>query len=402
MAASSTARCLFCRLLPRPAFSPSAGRQFSISRPRQAAKKSYPSIKASDTRTKHDTADDDSLHSTSSSPVQPYTEREKKLLALKYTPAQLRSIEAGESAINPDDLLRQGRRRTEPMTLEYRDDFSRILPAVDKPVRALDEDVDPDIRMRSELETTWRFGEMLEEIADQDDEFQERDLSKNRHEKTADIQRFVQEAAISPDDGRTPQQRMAKFREVLEYAYGPDMPSRYAQFTSDMDNFIFSPKGTPNSQSSSLSVDLPRTEDKHYVYESSNDVGPLDALSKRTGMSLAELRNLRVKRLVSHRVTNQTRMGKIQGFYVLTIAGDGQGRLGLGEGNNSEPLQATRQAHRLAILNMKPIPRYENRTIFGDIEGKVGASIVQLSSRPPGKYRVLVQPASSCKAHTPL
>ncbi|KAG9981445.1 hypothetical protein KCU78_g21479, partial [Aureobasidium melanogenum] len=34
--------------------------------------------------------------------------------------------------------------------------------------------------------------------------------------------------------------------------------------------------------------------------------------------------------------------------------------------------------------NMKPIPRYENRTIFGEVEGKVGASVVQLSSRPPG------------------
>ena len=33
---------------------------------------------------------------------------------------------------------------------------------------------------------------------------------------------------------------------------------------------------------------------------------------------------------------------------------------------------------------MKPVPRYENRTIFGDLEHKVGATKVQLFARPPG------------------
>src|ERR1700761_8639650 len=37
-----------------------------------------------------------------------------------------------------------------------------------------------------------------------------------------------------------------------------------------------------------------------------------------------------------------------------------------------------------AIRNMKPIPRYEERTIYGDVTAKVGAVVVQLSSRPPG------------------
>jgi ribosomal protein S5 len=31
-----------------------------------------------------------------------------------------------------------------------------------------------------------------------------------------------------------------------------------------------------------------------------------------------------------------------------------------------------------AIRNMQPIPRYENRTIYGDVKGKVGATELQL------------------------
>jgi small subunit ribosomal protein S5 len=34
---------------------------------------------------------------------------------------------------------------------------------------------------------------------------------------------------------------------------------------------------------------------------------------------------------------------------------------------------------------MRPVPRYEDRTIYGDVEAKVGASVVQLSARSPGK-----------------
>jgi small subunit ribosomal protein S5 len=37
-----------------------------------------------------------------------------------------------------------------------------------------------------------------------------------------------------------------------------------------------------------------------------------------------------------------------------------------------------------AIRNMRPVPRYEERTIYGDVEAKVGASVVQLSARSPG------------------
>nr|OQO22067.1 hypothetical protein B0A51_09815 [Rachicladosporium sp. CCFEE 5018] len=107
-------------------------------------------------------------------------------------------------------------------------------------------------------------------------------------------------------------------------------------------------------------------------------------LSQQTGMTPQQISKLRVKNLVNHRVVNQTRMGKIQSLYFLTIAGNEDGMLGIGEGKAAEDEDGRRQAMMNAIRNMKPVPRYEERTIYGEVEAKVGASVVQLSARAPG------------------
>jgi small subunit ribosomal protein S5 len=78
-------------------------------------------------------------------------------------------------------------------------------------------------------------------------------------------------------------------------------------------------------------------------------------------------------------------MGKIRSLYYLTIAGNQDGLLGVGEGKSVEPEEGRKQSVMSAIRNMRPVPRYENRTTFGDLEQKVGATKVQLFSRPPGK-----------------
>lgn len=108
-------------------------------------------------------------------------------------------------------------------------------------------------------------------------------------------------------------------------------------------------------------------------------------LCQQTGMTKDEIKRVRVKNLVMHRVVNQTRMGRVQSLYFLTIAGNQNGMVGIGEGKAAEDEDGRRQAMMNAIRNMRPIPRYEERTIYGEVEGKVGASVVQLSSRGPGK-----------------
>ncbi|KMU82160.1 hypothetical protein CIHG_10520 [Coccidioides immitis H538.4] len=103
------------------------------------------------------------------------------------------------------------------------------------------------------------------------------------------------------------------------------------------------------------------------------------------GEYMQQIKGLRVKALVTHSVVNQTRLGKIRKTYVLSVAGNGKGLLGIGEGKSEEPTEARVQSQYRAIRNMQPILRYEDRTIFGDVKGKVGAVELQLMHRPPGK-----------------
>lgn len=119
--------------------------------------------------------------------------------------------------------------------------------------------------------------------------------------------------------------------------------------------------------------------------EKAEDIDPhMLRLMQQTGLTQQDIKRIRVKNLVSHRVVNQTRMGKIQSLYFLTIAGNENGMVGVGEGKAAEDEDGRRQAMMNAIRNMKPIARYEERTIYGDVEAKVGASVVQLFARPPG------------------
>lgn len=112
----------------------------------------------------------------------------------------------------------------------------------------------------------------------------------------------------------------------------------------------------------------------------------LKSLLLATGYTERQVSNLQTKTLVSRSVVNQTRLGKVRRAYRLSIAGNGNGLLGIGEAKSDEAADAKIQSQYRAIRNMQPIPRYENRTIFGDVKGKVGATSLQLMHRPPGMF----------------
>lgn len=270
----STYQCLSCRL--KSALPTIPRRTFQTSTLRPARRKSaYPSIKQSALESNEVRAKEiDQL----AAHLRPYTEREKQLLAMRYTPEQMKVIEAGEEAISATDMIKQGRLRSDAFRPTYIDDFATLRPLVDKPARLA-----------------------VDEASDQEKE------------------------------------KKIKKLKIPGVSYGND------------------------------------EEDPHML-----------RLCQQTGMDKDEIRKIRVKNLVSHRVVNQTRMGKIQSLYYLTIAGNQDGMLGIGEGKAAEDEDGRRQAMMNAIRNMKPIARYEERTIYGDVEAKVGASIVQISARPPG------------------
>lgn len=107
-------------------------------------------------------------------------------------------------------------------------------------------------------------------------------------------------------------------------------------------------------------------------------------LSQQTGFSKEQIQRFTQKVLVQRRVANQTHMGKLMSFSVLAIAGNGNGLLGIGMGKATQAADAIRRARASAVRNIKPVHRYEGRTVYGELDSKVGATLVKLMPRAPG------------------
>jgi len=319
----------------------------------------------------------------------PYSPREKQLLALKYTPDQVRAIEAAEASINPRDVVTQAKFRTDPFSLNYLDDMSKIKPVIDKPVRAPDADIDPDIRTRSQDEIIDRFAAWTEQMSSKQEDEEMKEQTQSEQEMEAELRQKSFEAGIYPGDNLSPDERRRRLAHFAATFEGPDAVAEWDRFIGDANNFFFSPKGTLNNQADSLAPKIPKLNQPGIRFDDEDEDPHMLRLMQQTGMDREAVRRIRIKNLVCHRVVNQTRLGKIQSMYFLTIAGNEDGLLGVGEGKAVEEEDGRRQALYSAIRNMKPIPRYERRTIFGEVEAKVGASVVQLSSRPPGMYTLV-------------
>lgn len=326
---------------------------------------------------------------------QAYTPQEKEAMKHQYTPAQLEALNEAEKAIDPRDMVTQGRFRTDHWRPPYIDDFTSLDPFLDrreqKPVpqssrlhimseeefiakvnrRAKDprttNQIFHDIEAMNLPEERQKFVNSLKRWKDTDKEGAVRQL----------LHGISPPAPIDWENGDYPVSQ----RTGLD----PQDPLAMIDLTPEEKAMWSDPAY------SALAPAVPKFDDPRIRWKSSDDDDPaaagLKRLALQTGYDTGELRDFRVKNLVVHRVVNQTRMGKIASEYNLTIAGNGAGLLGIGEGKSSEPEDSRRQAMLNAIRNMKPINRYEDRTIYGDVKGKVGAVEVHLSSRPPGTLR---------------
>ena len=265
----------------------------------------------------------------------PYTEEEKAKLRKAYTPEQLASIEAGEEAIDPEDLASQAILRDDTMGLQYFDDLSNIHPVVDKPVRAPEENYDPNMRF------------------------------KTADEQLDDYVKFFREQVDKGDDAGVDPLDWHKFHDNQRIYVGKEEAER--------------------NPVSYLAPELPKMESLAKTVRSEEIEPAVQRLMRQTGYTNSEIKKFRTKILVQHRVVNQTRMGKQARQYFLCVAGNGRGLLGIGEGKSAEVDDARRMATLAAIRNMQPILRYEERTIYGDVKGKVAGTEVELFTRTPGK-----------------
>lgn len=311
-------------------------------------------------------ADGPLKHVPSDQLFKPYSPEAKAALTKVYTADQLRVVEAGEKAVSHKDLKSHGMVREDRYTLPYLDDLSRHNPFLDVK-RKPDEELEGPVQFMNEDEQRDAIANWLERIRNGQLPTDE-DVAPEQRPTRLDFDRFMfdDEAFIK---GKTP---------------------KPTSFTIDGQQFVLDTieKGRPNN--SVLNHELPKMKDESAVYrkqgEEGDEDGVYEQLKKQTKMSLDEIRDLKVKSLIVHRVVNQTRLGKIQSMYVLAVAGNGKGLLGIGEGKSTEITEAQKQARLAAIRNMKPIPMYEHRTIYGDVYGKVSAVEVNLYSRPPGEF----------------
>lgn len=83
-------------------------------------------------------------------------------------------------------------------------------------------------------------------------------------------------------------------------------------------------------------------------------------------------------------VKQQTGKGKIERYSVLIVVGNGKGLIGLGEGKGLDYMSAVNKAFPQAVRNMDYIERYEDRTIWTEMETKFGSTRIVLRPRPVG------------------
>lgn len=251
--------------------------------------------------------------------------------------------------------------------IEYLDDFTKIQPTIDSKVKPTK--IDPDLLKPA-------FGK--EGIY----KAEEREVARRRKGVQSRLQALEMAALDAGFLSRQEQWETECEKKGLDPNETPD-PLKQQLLPKSEYGFL-DEYGSPF-----VAPAIPKMEElqvKQKNVEEKDPEGKHDRLKKVTGMTLQNIFDLKTKVLVSHRVVNQTRLGKIQSIYCLAIAGNGQGMLGIGEGKATEADEAMDKARYQAMKAMKPIPRYEDRTIYGEVESKVSATVVKLMSRPPGKF----------------
>ncbi len=92
---------------------------------------------------------------------------------------------------------------------------------------------------------------------------------------------------------------------------------------------------------------------------------------------------IREKMIAVNRVTKVVKGGRIMAFAALTVAGDGNGSIGMGTGKSREVPASVSKAMERARKSMKKVP-LNNGTIFHAVEGHHGASRVLLMPAAEG------------------
>jgi ribosomal protein S5 len=111
-----------------------------------------------------------------------------------------------------------------------------------------------------------------------------------------------------------------------------------------------------------------------------------ESASSRENLPLTQTELKRLYRfpLIRRRITQQTGKGKIHRQFVLMVVGNGDGLVGYGQGKDEDASRAEGKAFAQAVRNMDWVERFEKRTIWTDMDTKLGATQLILRPRPVG------------------
>jgi len=374
-----------------------------------------------------------------------YTDEDKAVLREIYTPEQMAAIEAAEKSVDPADFALQGRLRDDHYRPGYFDDFATVQPVIDlktdlkatpEPIRWLSHDqwahdfIDKmskrvEQRLESKLAGTMAnalrrvkavVGDMidlteeelllLEQNPKEAERLLEQQVLRDRERDRARLERGDgsnnndngnDNSDVNDADAYLTQAQAAQLSFKIDKEFFSGLDTLFSDATP---NLLEPSKieawrevdGSGDRRTSALAPQIKRIPGLEDMYhrgkddEAQREDNPeaTEQLLRTTGMSLADIKRLMIKQLDTSYVTNQTRLGKISSMRVIMMAGNGDGWLGIGIGKSTSPEMANLMARLLAVRNMRPIRRYENRTVYGQLRAKISGTIVEMGARPPG------------------
>lgn len=406
--------------IPAAAALPSCSRRFHNSAPRPKRKTNFRNVKLAEMGL----GDPARMAKYQKDNFPDYTPEQLGAMAETYSPEQLEAIRAGEAAVDTRDFAVQGRLRDDMFRPRYFDDFRMMHPEYDLKPEAEVEPEEPNwlgeeayIRAyekkmldlmgksmdnhlsRSLLramrtvkatpagqDTLDLTGEEIEELL-LDPELMKRYMVKEEDGLPVKKDNAAAEYMSKAEAMRLDEAIDEAFaRELKGMTQGEMLAAMPSQFDYNRDTV----EGVVRAHSA-VSPELGKVPGVAGLYTKpdaedvgKDDTGEYTELKQLTGMKLDEITSIYTKVLVVRQVHNQTRLGKIRSAAVIVIAGNGNGRLGMGTSKSTDIITARQTAKLLAIRNMKPVRRYENRTIYGQVTSKVSGTVVALESRPPG------------------
>ncbi|PHH74791.1 hypothetical protein CDD82_4768 [Ophiocordyceps australis] len=282
------------------------------------------------------------------------------------------------------------RRKAEERKMLLAGEAAEGEEALEKPVAAMGIDPQADGSQAEEHSQAEPDGSLAEELSQA-----EPDGSANEA-RGSSTSNDTMASATTETDARQEIERLQESIKEIDQAVDAEFAKEMEKVLDESDRVIMPSnlellEHGPGGRSQLDSVEMPdlgKVPGVEGLYNKSDEEKDITQSYKQlrqlTDMDIKDLKSLYTKSIVTRYVSNQTRLGKVESASVVAIAGNGNGLLGLGIAKSTDIGVAIETAKMLAIRNMKPIPRYENRTIFGNVKVKISGTIVEMFTRPPG------------------